>query len=268
MNANVWLLSPPCQPHTRQGMRKDCQDNRSDGLLHIIKLLKEISKKPSYILLENVEGFENSESRALLIEALKERDYDYQEFILSPNQFQIPNQRDRYFLIARSTPFPAIPANTPKLGSCLRVIPGNENCVNIVYKNGTAEMGTKESQELWNSLNSKCLCISEFLDDETVLGSDISEHLVKRQVLEKSGHSLDIVSPDDKFSCCFTKAYRKYNIGTGSILQTHLPYQSAPIARDVDNLLSLKLRYFTGSEMKRLHGFPETFTFPDSMSES
>lgn len=267
-NANVWMLSPPCQPHTRQGMKKDCEDNRSDGLMHIIELLKNISQKPSYLLLENVEGFEKSQSRQYLIEALQERGYSYQEFILSPNQFHIPNQRDRYFLIARLSSFPEVPLDTPRIGDCLRVIPGNSECVNIVYKNGTAEMGTKESQELWMQLNSQCKPLKDFLDDEVRLGRDITPHLLKKTILQKSGRTLDIVTPEDKFSCCFTKAYRKYHTGTGSVLQTCSPYQEPPIARDVENLMTLGLRYFTGSEMKRLHGFPETFTFPDSMSES
>lgn len=124
-NADVWLLSPPCQPHTRQGMRLDCSDTRSDGLLHLISLLQVIKNIPKFILLENVEGFESSESRNRLVTVLKERQYYYQEFILSPNQFQIPNQRDRYFLVARLTEFPPVPENTPRIKSCLRIIPGD-----------------------------------------------------------------------------------------------------------------------------------------------
>ena len=81
------------------------------------------------------EGFENSESRDRFIAVLKERHYFYQEFILSPNQFQIPNQRDRYFLVARLTEFPAIPEDTPRIKSCLRVIPGHATyCYTFIVK--------------------------------------------------------------------------------------------------------------------------------------
>ncbi|KAK8800866.1 hypothetical protein WA588_001697 [Blastocystis sp. NMH] len=266
--ADVWLLSPPCQPHTRQGMKKDCGDSRSDGLLHIIELLKAVDCIPSYLLLENVEGFEASQSREKLLLALKERGYFYQEFILSPNQFQIPNQRDRYFLIARRREFPPPPEDTPRIGPCFRMIPFHPTCTNIIYKNGTAEMGTKESHELWNSLNSKCRPLRDFLDNPIVLGNDLTPHLVKQSILQKSGNHLDIVTPDDRYSCCFTKAYRKYHTGTGSLLQTATPYQMPPVARDLENLKSLKLRYFTGTEMKRLHGFPEDFGFPDDLPET
>lgn len=54
-------------------MKKDCGDSRSDGLLHIIELLKAVDCIPSYLLLENVEGFEASQSREKLLLALKER---------------------------------------------------------------------------------------------------------------------------------------------------------------------------------------------------
>ena len=261
----MWLLSPPCQPHTRQGMKRDCEDARSDGLLHLISLLKSLKQTPDYILLENVEGFETSQSRELLLEVLKNQQYSVQEFILSPNQFQIPNQRDRYFLIARKKAFPIPPEDIPRLGPCYRIIPFHPTCVNITYKSGTAEMGTKESHDLWNSLNTKCKPLSEFLDSPMQLGTDLTPFLVKQSVLQKSGPHLDIVTPNDKYSCCFTKAYRKYHRGTGSLLQTTIPYQLPPVSRDLDNLMSLKLRYFTGTEMKRLHGFPEDFGFPDDM---
>lgn len=264
----MWLLSPPCQPHTRQGMKRDCEDTRSDGLLHLISLLKNIKRTPDYILLENVEGFETSQSREMLLEVLEKLKYSVQEFILSPNQFQIPNQRDRYFLIARKIPFPIPPTDIPRLGPCYRVIPFHPTCVNISYKNGTAEMGTKESHELWSSLNSNCKSLNDFLDSSMDIGTDLTPYLVKQSVLQKSGPHLDIVTPDDKYSCCFTKAYRKYHRGTGSLLQTSIPYQLPPVARDFDNLVSLKLRYFTGTEMKRLHGFPEDFGFPDDMPET
>ena len=124
-NADIWLLSPPCQPHTRLGLKNDCLDKRSDGLMHLIDLLQKMKNNPKFLLLENVEGFEESRSRELLVQTLKERGYSYLEFILSPNQFKIPNQRDRYYLIARQTSFPEIPESTPRINNCLRVIPGD-----------------------------------------------------------------------------------------------------------------------------------------------
>lgn len=126
-NADIWLLSPPCQPHTRLGLKNDCLDKRSDGLMHLIDILQKMKNNPKFLLLENVEGFEESRSRELLVQTLKERGYSYLEFILSPNQFRIPNQRDRYYLIARQTSFSEIPESTPRINNCLRVIPGDNS---------------------------------------------------------------------------------------------------------------------------------------------
>ena len=34
--ADLWLLAPPCQPYTRQGLRKDSGDNRAQSFLSIL----------------------------------------------------------------------------------------------------------------------------------------------------------------------------------------------------------------------------------------
>lgn len=90
---------------------------------------------------------------------------------------------------------------------------------------------------------------------------------------------MDIVDFDSKHTCCFTKSYRIYRngivtkmstitpLGTGSILQTIPEPLAHPIPRDYNTLKSLHLRYFSANEMKRIHGFPETFTFPEQLTE-
>ena len=45
-------------------------------------------------------GFELSECCKLLLDALTTRGYNFEQFILSPKQFGIPNERPRYYLIA------------------------------------------------------------------------------------------------------------------------------------------------------------------------
>ncbi|KAK8808500.1 hypothetical protein WA158_008401 [Blastocystis sp. Blastoise] len=267
LHADIWLLSPPCQPHTRNGLQKGADDARSCGFLHIIDLLKEIEYKPKYILLENVEGFEVSESHRLFVEALSLCHYYYQEYILSPNQFQVPNQRDRFFIIARTTPFSPVPNDICIINHIMRQIPKDQDCTSIVYINGTAEMGTKESEELWKHLNSKCKYVDDYLEFKEECPED-SPYSVHTSVLTKSGSALDIVSPLSQHTCCFTKSYRQYNLGTGSLLQTLSPPLPSPIPRDIQTLKLLHLRYFTSTEMKRLHGYPDTYTFPETLTET
>ena len=55
--------------------------------------------------MENVKGFDQATTRNDLLDALRSRDYHWQEFLLSPEQIGMPNSRLRYYLIASRTPF-------------------------------------------------------------------------------------------------------------------------------------------------------------------
>lgn len=95
-------MSPPCQPFTRNGLQKDIQDPRTASFIHVLEILPQLDIEN--ILVENVKGFENSQMRNMLIRALINSDFNYQEFILSPNQFGIPNSRKRYYCLAKRKP--------------------------------------------------------------------------------------------------------------------------------------------------------------------
>lgn len=99
---NTILMSPPCQPFTRLGHFKDEDDNRCEAFITICNVIKEKRlKNLSFILMENVKGFEKSKMREHFLETLKLAGFHYQEFILSPTQIGIPNTRHRYYVIAR-----------------------------------------------------------------------------------------------------------------------------------------------------------------------
>lgn len=97
---NTILMSPPCQPFTRNGKQLDSKDARTDALKHIGGILKDLTFI-EYILMENVKGFEISKSRETYLSSLKESGFFFREFILSPSQFGVPNTRHRYFCVAR-----------------------------------------------------------------------------------------------------------------------------------------------------------------------
>eukprot|EP01036_Dinobryon_divergens_P030830 gene30830-40133_t len=82
LSAELWVMSPPCQPHTRNNKsdRRDTEDPRSHSFLHLLSCLTEMRSPPTYIALENVIGFE--------------------EFDLTPSQFGVPNERPRYYCLA------------------------------------------------------------------------------------------------------------------------------------------------------------------------
>ena len=44
-----------------------------------------------------------------------------------------------------------------------------------------------------------------------------SAYSVSDKMLARCGRAVDIVDPTSKQTCCFTKAYTKYGVGTGSV---------------------------------------------------
>ncbi|XP_015765022.1 PREDICTED: tRNA (cytosine(38)-C(5))-methyltransferase-like [Acropora digitifera] len=78
LSADVFLMSPPCQPFTRLGLQAASKDPRTKSFLHILDLLPKLSKPPDYILMENVKGFETSDTREHFLETLKSCGYSYQ----------------------------------------------------------------------------------------------------------------------------------------------------------------------------------------------
>merc|ERR1712048_692275 len=96
---DILLMSPPCQPFTRQGKKLDDNDKRTKSFFY---LLNEILPKllPKSIIIENVKNFEDSRTREKLIEFLEKYGYQFEEFLLSPLDLGVPYQRSRYFLVA------------------------------------------------------------------------------------------------------------------------------------------------------------------------
>lgn len=100
LNVNTILMSPPCQPFTRNGKFLDVNDPRTNSFLYLISILQMLDNI-EYILLENVKGFECSSVRDLFLDKLKECKFIYQEFLLCPSTVGVPNSRLRYYCIAR-----------------------------------------------------------------------------------------------------------------------------------------------------------------------
>ncbi len=103
--ADVWWLSPPCQPFTVRGQRRDVDDRRCESLLHLLTVIPEV--RPPALIVENVPGFEGSRAHQRLRESLA--GYHVQEVEWCPAQLGIPVQRRRFFLLASLEPFELAP---------------------------------------------------------------------------------------------------------------------------------------------------------------
>jgi site-specific DNA-cytosine methylase len=100
--ADLWWLSPPCQPYSVRGHRRDLSDPRARSLIHLLAVLPQIpeDRLPCHLAVENVAGFAGSQARELLVGLLAERGYQLRERLLCPTELGVPSRRSRYYLIA------------------------------------------------------------------------------------------------------------------------------------------------------------------------
>ncbi|CAH8549017.1 unnamed protein product [Dicrocoelium dendriticum] len=287
--ADLWCMSPPCQPFTRLGKHKCETDDRCSSFMHML-----ISVLPKFILLENVKGFDGTKPWAELLQALIDCNYVYQQFILSPLQFGIPNCRSRYYLVARLRPTLTL-AGSSALWSQHKPTkspaPSEEEIHHVPPRTAPALPGCKcpvccgQVRHIYHSGDNNvdylpyCPPISNFLVDETS-----EEHSKRVQYLNDSQLSryfgiLDIVRPSDHKTRCFTKGYAKRIEGTGSVLQTaSLDMSGDDVSAswtaangDQKSLLTLahklRLRFFLSREVANFLCFPPSFGFPDEVTE-
>jgi len=224
ISAGVWTLSPPCQPFTRQGLGRDAADSRAAALLNICKVLEEISMLPELIVLENVEGFEQSESCERFRQVLTGRGFRASLHLSNPLSLGFPNSRSRCFIVAsRSKP------------EWLRRIACTDACK---FRERT---------------------VGEYLDEV-----DDDSLIVSDELLTKGGSfALDIVARRSLQSMCFTRGYSRLMNGAGSVLYLGEDAPGwDDMQRPIFNLkkgemmkLSGKLRFFSPSEIARLQGY-------------
>lgn len=273
-SATVWAMSPPCQPHTRQhdNQSEDLNDPRSSSFLHICSLLEKMDKKslPSLLFLENVIGFETSNSCQRWRQVLTDRKYRIGHFHLTPTQVGLPNDRPRYFCVAIQDDSMDRDQAEPPLHAHVKFETKVDSTEAVISKH-LGELDVILQDEKSDSTNLSR--ISAFLDKQG--GSDIATLKIPEKVLSSNASwCFDLVTPDHRRSACFTQSYGRFIKGTGSVLyeDSHPKLQlllMAPSEREFDkdwakDLDLSKLRYFSGKEMARLMGFRDSFSFPPS----
>ncbi len=97
-HADLWWMSPPCQPYSVRGLGRDLDDPRAVSLVAVLDRLREV--QPACLAMENVPGFSGSRAHSLITRTLRELGYDLREYLLCPTQFGLPNRRRRFYLAA------------------------------------------------------------------------------------------------------------------------------------------------------------------------
>ncbi|KAJ0022716.1 hypothetical protein NQD34_014850 [Periophthalmus magnuspinnatus] len=264
LSIDMILMSPPCQPFTRLGLKRDVVDQRTKSFLYVLDLLPKLSPPPRYILLENVKGFEESCARNQLVKTLNECGYHFKEIMVSPTSVGIPNSRLRYFLMAKRSEegFSAETHSQVRLWGLMEQ-------GQVLYKLETPEeVQRKQKQNSDPSIRQ----IQDFLDPD--LDLDVDQYLLPPKTLLRYANILDIVWPSCRRSICFTKGYGRYVEGTGSVLQSSSEAEVEQVYQGLEELSeeqrlrrlhTLRLRYFSPREVANLMGFPQSFAFPEDV---
>ena len=181
-DADLWWLSPPCQPYCERGARRDVDDYRAKSFKHLMGILARIpeEKLPQCLAVENVAGFLESQAHAHIVDLLSGRGYHLREQLLCPTEMGIPSRRPRYYLTASRSPLaPEKP---------LTRLPSNP--------------------------------LSGYLDPRfTETAPD--ELLVLEESIDRFGSGLRILDPDDPsaVTTCFTSGYGRSLSNAGSYLR-------------------------------------------------
>ncbi|KAF9014896.1 S-adenosyl-L-methionine-dependent methyltransferase [Cyathus striatus] len=267
LRANLWLLSPACQPYTVLNPKaKGALDPRAQSFLHLIQnILPELTTLnalPSHLLMENVAGFEvhsTSTTRQIALSMLKSLGYIVIELLLTPLQFGMPNSRLRYYVLAKKAPLKFANVSNEDSKRVWRHIPGSGNDwidhrVECLHKLDT------DSSNLDSCSPARPL--QDYLDSESR-----NVYAIPDKVLAKWGRLFDIVLPSSHRSCCFTRGYTQLVERAGSILQMNTSLDTATIFDEFQNaqkekrsdaldiLRPLHLRYFSPDELLRIFDF-------------
>ncbi len=265
----ILTLSPPCQPYTRKGKNRGEKDARSTALARIIDIFEDAGEEkeesvgtrttalPKRILLENVVGFELGTERERFIEALKKNEYHVKEFVgLSPEtMLGVPVKRPRYYLLARRKEL---------FGS---------------FDIDGDDPPWMSSQNVTTAVED----IAQYLDKEVDIGLDVEEKKIKYwkffDVVNVSSSSSK--NNTDNVASTFTSGYGKtvfsgsFILKNGDIAKRDVNANNAyRLVKDDDNesdedfakRVSKSVRYFSPTELCRLHGIKDDFVFPPSLS--
>ncbi|KAG0200969.1 tRNA (cytosine-5-)-methyltransferase [Mortierella sp. GBA30] len=270
--ADVWLMSPPCQPYTRTGNQEGSKDTRAKSFLYLMDILPKMQYPPNYILLENVKGFEESDSRDLLVSALTGAGYEFQELLITPLQIGIPNSRMRYYCLARKnakvgsfvqpvtgTLIGYIPSLDPKEQEEQKEFVDGRKQGDISGLSTTTSAAKKRRTSLSTSTVTKGGEDESTKPDEDAILADpmlalnveklekyiefrdatderMKRYMIQDKTLLKYGKTFDIVKETTRRSCCFTKGYYHFVESTGSILQMAHEKDTATVFNEAETL--------------------------------
>lgn len=252
-------------------------------------ILPKMTHPPNYILLENVKGFEESDSRDLLVEALAASGYEFQEFLITPLQIGIPNSRMRYYCLARKTEKVGSFVH-PVTGTLIGYIPSldveqNETKefvdgrkqgdlsglstpaakrrrtsipTTTLTKDGATSKPDEETILADPTLAHRIETLDKFIEFKDIEDERMKKYMISDKTLLKYGRLFDIVKESTRRSCCFTKGKLILSQGNQEMLILSLCIRLLNLSMSPHRLLSLCRIYWiyfaNGARKRRKSG--------------
>jgi tRNA (cytosine38-C5)-methyltransferase len=225
-------------------------------------------KRPRWIFLENVPGFLQSRARIFLHEHLRTAGYPtWSEFVLSPADLGIPNQRTRYYIM---TEFGSRRFDNHHSTCCEELSPFLvTECFDAMQskkrKRETTPLRRNLASFVDRSLHQQSPRWSQFVLSNEILSKDWAREL---PIVRLSNDDNDDDEGSTRTTYCFTAGYaRQLHKSTGSIL--YVPKERSKDQKEqrisdssMVERYSNQLRRFSPEELIGLFGFPSSFAFP------
>ena len=236
----------PCQPFSIAGKQKGLEDDRGKIILKLLEIIQNI--EPKVVFLENVANLQRhqqGETLKLIVNSLRNCGYKVFEQILNSSDFGVPQNRPRLYIVA---------FNVKKLGDISFYFPRGEkptktvrdilepgdNSIPISKKWGEYidfYIGTKHENEVSFPIPKTRKSIERIAD-----GCNINDCVLQIRSSGIRAYSLDGQFPTFAVS----------NSGGGAMIP----------------VLTKERRHLSVLEMKRIMGFPDTFSFGVSRTDS
>lgn len=111
---DIMIAGWPCQDYSVAGLGLGLDGTRSSLILLTISKIKEMIKKPKYILLENVKGLlskKHINDLEYIKELFNELGYNWNQTLLNSKYFGVPQSRERVYILLSRKDLPFIKIN-------------------------------------------------------------------------------------------------------------------------------------------------------------
>ncbi len=163
----------PCQPFSQAGNRKGKEDDR-----HLWPYVFEIikSKKPTWVIIENVAGFVNMALDDVCLD-LETENYSTQPYVIPACGIEAPHRRDRVWIIGKLMVDPKCDKHIGEVGGSLEEKGENEKRHGEEYSSTRISSGTSEVRLSNNGHEGgEVMANSESIGENGVCRETKSEH--------------------------------------------------------------------------------------------